>query len=632
MLAHSRRPLVPLLLVAAIGLAASSCSRGRISGGSAVGTGPTGGTAGAGVAGVGGVAGATGGTGGTPTSDKPAVAFSCDVTATPASTPLVRLSQAQYTNTIHDIVKLALKGTDQDAMNLLKSSSVSAALADYPPETRATTPTDRFGTYLRLNQDVQDAHIKATYEVAVAVGAMLTAPYNMNRVFGSCATDMIASNDADCITSFLTTFGARALRRPLTPDEVTFYRGFYGSSDVVDPAAFADLIAGFLTAPQFLYLVEHGDQPVAGKANVYTLSAYELASRLSYQFTQSMPDDALTAAAADGSLLTDPTVYAAQLDRLLADPRAQAALDEFFFDYFKLFQNDIHNLVGLDARNGDARFKAFAGANLPSGTLGTDMQNDAIDMANYFTFTTPGSFSDLLTTNLSFAKTAELASIYQVARWDGTSLPPQFPDGLRPGFLTRAAFLTSGMVTTRPIMKGVFIRKYVLCDQIPDPPMNASNTPIDTTTKDTRQAVEAITEQAGTSCIACHKPLINPLGFATENFDALGRVRTVEPLFDAMGNVTASIPVDTSTVPAVSGGDATPARNAADLVHLVDASAKAHACFARNYFRFTFRRLEDVAQDGCSLERIRLNLMSGNLKDAFRDVALTDEFKSRNFQ
>jgi hypothetical protein len=584
----------------------------------------------------GGSVGGGGSAGGTATNDKPAasvgVAFSCDVTASPASVPLVRLSQTQYTNTIHDIVKFALKGSEPDTMALLKSSAVSAAMADYPPETRATTPSDRFGTYLRMNQDVQDAHIKATYEVAVAVGAGLTAPYNMNKVFGSCATDMIASNDASCIASFLTTFGARALRRPLTPDEVTFYRGFYGTSDVVDPAAFADLIAGFLTAPQFLYLVEHGVEPVAGKANVYTLSAYELASRLSYQFTQSMPDDALTAAAADGSLLANPAVYTAELDRLLADPRAETTLDEFFFDYFKLFQNDIHNLVGLDARNGDAMFKAFAGANLPSNALGTAMQNDAIDMANYFTFTAPGSFSDLLTTNLSFAKTAALASIYDVPVWDGASTPPQFPDGLRPGFLTRAAFLTSGMVTTRPIMKGVFIRKYVLCDQLPDPPMNASNTPIDTTTKNTRQAVEAITEQAGTSCIACHKSFINPLGFATENFDALGRVRTVERLFDAMGNVTANIPVDTSTMPQVSSGDMTTTNNAADVVGLINSSAKAHACFARNYFRFTFRRLEDIAQDGCSLERIRQNMTNGNLKDAFRDIALTDEFKSRNFQ
>ena len=601
-----------LVLALALGLTATGCALGKITGGGGGGGGPP-------------VMGAT---------KPPATAgnaFSCDMTIAPTSTPLVRLSQVQYQNTIHDIVKFAMKGNEGFTMGTLNASEVATAMADYPPETRPTTPNDRFGTYLRMAQDVQDSHVKATYEVAVALGAQLTKAMNISQVFGSCAFQA-TKPDAACINNFITSFGARALRRPLTPDEVTFYRGFYGTSDVPDPAAFADVIAGFLTAPQFLYLVEHGDQPVAGKTNVYTLSAYELASRLSYQFTQSMPDDALYAAAADGSLITDPNVYTAQLDRLLADPRAQTALDEFFFDYFKLFQNDIHNLPGLNARDNDVRFKAFAGANLPCATLGTDRQNDIIDMANYFTFTQPGSFSDLLTTDLSFAKTKELATIYGVPAWNGMSTPPKFPAGLRPGFLTRAAFLSTGMVTTRPIMKGVFIRKFVMCDQIPDPPMNASNTPIDTTTNDTRQAVEAITEQDGTSCVTCHKPLINPLGFATENFDALGRVRTNESLYDAMGNVTAQIPVDTSTMPQVTVGDMTMTNNAADVVKLLNASAKAHACFARNYFRFTFRRLEDTATDGCSLERMRQNIMSGNLRDAFRDVALTDEFKSRNFQ
>ena len=126
--------------------------------------------------------------------------------------------------------------------------------------------------------------------------------------------------------------------------------------------------------------------------------------------------------------------------------------------------------------------------------------------------------------------------------------------------LTRAAFLSSGMVTTRPIMKGVYIRKYVLCDEIPDPPANASNTPIDTSTKSSRQAVEGITEQAGTSCSVCHKVMINPLGFSTENFDALGRVRKDQPLFDATGKITVQTgPAVAISRPVASASDAVPA-------------------------------------------------------------------------
>ena len=88
--------------------------------------------------------------------------------------------------------------------------------------------------------------------------------------------------------------------------------------------------------------------------------------------------------------------------------------------------------------------------------------------------------------------------------WDGASEPPGFPQGQRPGFLTRAAFLSTGLVTTRPILKGVHIREAVLCDHIPPPPDNAANTPVDTTNKTTRQAVEPITEQDGTGCKSCH--------------------------------------------------------------------------------------------------------------------------------
>jgi hypothetical protein len=614
-------PPAQRIAAAVIALALAAGCAGKIGSSGAEGTGNS--------SGNGNVGGVTAGS----SSTGEVVAFTCSTTAEPGAVALPRLSQAQYNNTLHDIIKVALKGSESDTMAVLASTDVTTALSSYPPEERATTPKDKFGTYLRMNQEVQDGHIRATYGVAIAVGAQLTGTkQRLGTVVGSCATDTDTSNDAACITNFITSFGARALRRPLSSDEVTFYRGFYGSSNAIDPAAFADVIGGLLTAPQFLYVVEHGDGQVSGKANTYALTAYEVAARLSYQFLQTMPDDALLATAADGSLLSKPEVYTAQLDRLMADPRAQAALQEFFFDYFKLFKSEVHNLVALDARNSNATYKTFAGANLPSPGLGTAMQNEAVDMASYFTFGSSGSFSDLLTTDLAFPKTAELASIYGVAAWSGSGAPPSLPAGARPGFLTRAAFLTTGMVTTRPIMKGVYIRKFVLCDDIGDPPMNAANTPIDTSNQNTRQAVESITEQGGTSCALCHAPYLNPLGFATENFDALGRLRTQEPLFDANGNVKTQIPIDTSTHPQVLLGDDQATATAGDMINLVNQSGKAHACFARNYFRFTFRRLEDPSADGCALEQLRQDIMGGTLQGTFRGIALTDTFKTRNFQ
>ena len=90
-----------------------------------------------------------------------------------------------------------------------------------------------------------------------------------------------------------------------------------------------------LNAPEMVYLVEHGETEVTEQPGSYALSAYELASRLSYQLWQTLPDEALLAAADDGSLL-DPDVYAGQVDRMLGDLRARVTLDEFFADWIKV--------------------------------------------------------------------------------------------------------------------------------------------------------------------------------------------------------------------------------------------------------------------------------------------------------
>src|SRR5690606_35953360 len=159
----------------------------------------------------------------------------------------------------------------------------------------------------------------ATYKMALYLGTQLTTPARLAMVVGACATDNDAGNDANCITSFIKTFGERALRRSLSDDDVVFYRGFYAPGDApqntIDALGFADVIAGFLMAPQLFYSVEHGEEPSAQHPDVFELSAYELASRLSYHFTQSMPDEQLLAAAANGSLISDENVYASEVSR-----------------------------------------------------------------------------------------------------------------------------------------------------------------------------------------------------------------------------------------------------------------------------------------------------------------------------
>jgi len=583
------------------------------------------GTMGAGGAtGTGSMTGTPAGTAGTggPTSLPPT--FACDTSARPPESALRRLTMTQYRNTIADLVAWASGGATSGKTIMAELAMPLAAL---PADRREAVPQDLHGSYRRLDQSLQQTHVDATYDVAVAVGAALTTTARLGTVVGACATDTNTSNDAACLDAFVKKFGARALRRPLTADEVTFYTGAYGASTAASAASYADLIGIFLTAPELLYFVEHGGTAVSAEANVYDVSPFELASRLSYQLWQTAPDDALLAAAADGSLMNAPT-YSAQVARLMGDARVRPAIDEFFADWLK-----VEDLPALDAKNQDAVFKTFAGGDLPNTSLRQAMIDDVIGLADFATWTKPSGVTELLTNELSFAKDTRLASLYGVAAWDGTSAPPALPAGQRPGLLTRGLFLSTGSANTRPIMKGVFIRQNILCTDIPPPPPGANATPpVLGPNMTTRESVEALTEMAGTTCAGCHATLINPLGFATEGFDALGRVRTMQRLFDASGKETGAKPVDTAAVPQVRAGDATPVSTPAELMTLIGASGQVEACLARNFFRFTYGRWEDLAADGCALEDGRRALANGGkLTDLFTATLMSPQFRRRTF-
>jgi hypothetical protein len=552
------------------------------------------------------------------------IAFACDANAPPPPAALRRLTMVQYRNTIADLVAWSLGSASAGASVMTGLASPLDAL---PDDRREVVPQDLHGSYRRLDQTLQQTTVDTTFDLATSVGAALTTSARLGTVVGSCATDSSTSNDATCLDSFIRKFGARALRRPLTSEEVDFYKTAYGSSTTASAGAYADLIGVFLTAPEFLYFVEHGDKAVAGQSGVYELSAYELASRLSYQLWDTAPDDALLTAAADGSLLSDDT-YRSQAARMLADPRARATLSAFFADWTKA-----DDLPALDAKNADPVFKSFAGADLPGASLRQAMIDDVVGLLDYYTWTEPSGIAALFSTNRSFARDAGLAKIYGVPAWDGTSAPPEFPDGQRPGLLTRALFLTSGSANTRPIMKGVFIRKTILCDEIPPPPPGANAKPPELQPgMTTRESVEALTEVEGTVCVGCHGTAINPLGFATEDFDALGRFRSVQTLYDASGAETGTRELDLAGRPQVVYGDPATISSPGELMSLIAASGKVEACLSRNFFRFTFARWEDPATDGCALEEGRKALESGGeVTDLAAAMVTSTQFRRRAF-
>jgi hypothetical protein len=255
-------------------------------------------------------------------------------------------------------------------------------------------------------------------------------------------------------------------------------------------------------------------------------------------------------------------------------------------------------------------------------------------MLDYYTWTSPAGMAALLSSDLSFARDARLAKLYGASAWSGTGAPPMLPAGQRPGLLTRALFLSTGTANTRPIMKGVFVRTNILCDTIPPPPPGANAKPPELgPNMTTRESVEALTEMPGTICASCHGPAINPLGFATEGFDSLGRFRTAQRLFDASGTETGTKAVNTMTVPQVNYGDTASISTPAELMSLMLTSGKVEACLARNFFRYTYGRWEDTTTDGCALEDARKALANGgNVADLAAAAVKTAQFKRRTFQ
>jgi hypothetical protein len=386
-----------------------------------------------------------------------------------------------------------------------------------------------------------------------------------------------------------------------------------------------------MSSPWFLYLIEEGQGTTTGAP--IALTAHELAARLSFHFWQTIPDDELRAAADSGALLGDAE-YQKQLARLASDPRATKALAEFFGDWLEPTY-----LGALDVNKGNPAFDAFRGSFDPTPALRGHMTDEMNRMARYYAFDTDATFTDFFRSKRSFAENDDVATLYGVATWKGGD-PPAFSEPSREGLLARAALTSTGQVTTRPIIKGVFARKAILCDTIGQPPPDAMKVAMSLPDVGitSRAMAEAISE-ARADCAGCHKTIINPLGFPTESFDGLGRFRTTEAVYDPSGKLLANAPVDTSSTPNVKN-DGSPedksrtVKNVSELNQALLDSEKPQACFARRYFRFTFGREEDPNhKDDCVLAAMHDALLHGKtMKSVLADVASRPEFKMRTVQ
>ncbi len=563
------------------------------------------------------------GIGGPPPPPAPGPSFSCSTDAVPLGTPLRRLSRRQYENTLQDLLTNALGASEAQKV----MTALSGPLKGLPEDRMPSLGHGAEGpSYRRIDQQVLDAHVEAAYDLSLEVGKALSEPARLGKLLGACGVDNNKDNDADCLRSFVKSFGSRALRTDLPDEDVAFYQNTArNEGGPVSGSNFANVVAGLLLSPRFLYHVEGEGSQVAERDDIYSLTAAELAGRLSYHFWDTLPDEELWNAALDGSLMKSE-VFTTQLDRIVSDPRSRATLQNFYREWL-----DLEDIPQLDVNKDQARFKAFAKDNLPSANLHEAMAQELVDLTDHLTWTAVSNANTLLTTNASFTRSAELSKLYSGPQWDGGDSPPSFSSGERPGILSRAGRLVNASGATRPIMRGVFVRRNILCDELVEPPPGAvENLPMLDPNLSGRQVVEELTEKTP-ACAGCHKALLNPIGYVLEGFDGLGRKRTQETVFDSGGNVLATHSIDDVAVAYVADDDEREVQGAEGLAQAIVDSGKLSACLARQYFRFAMARREDPDRDGCMLERIRRGFAGESLQAGLRAVATDASFWRRSF-
>lgn len=548
--------------------------------------------------------------------------FRCDPTRTAVDLPLRRLSKVQFQNTL----RLAL----QQLAPTAASAALTAAapkLALYPDDVEVAPNSFGAHGFTRSDQQLSQQQADALFAVARAVAESLASTSERRTaIFGPCASDGNAANDVVCARALIDRVGPRLLRGTLTVEQAALIASAADAArgDGGEAVVFADVLTALLAQPAFTFLVEgRGDGPSDPGAR---LTGVALASRLSFHLTNEPPDDALWAAATSGALDTEAG-YEAQVDRLLADPRAQSVRDEFFDQWLWVSRGavDLTDQLTVPAY----RAVAMEGPS-PTHDPRPGIVEDLLGAARH-AFDTGGGTRALLTDTAVYARDPQVAALYGAQPWDGSSTAPAPGGSRRAGLITRIGFTANGRFETNPIKKGVRLRTAVLCDVLSAPPPGAANSTLMTTdVLSSRQKVEGLTEVSGSVCLGCHRTLINPLGYLTEDFDPLGRERTRETAYDDQGKALKSFEVKTAASPHV-GGQESVAADAKELTERIAASGRFEACLSAQLFRFTAQKAEeDPVADGCRLAELETLARQGkSFKDVFKASVMSQGFRHR---
>lgn len=521
-----------------------------------------------------------------------------DAAPVTVAVPLRRLTRAELHHTVHDLLGDALPA-DLDVRELL------------PPD-------DEHGGFAS-NSTVPLTEL-AVEQIERAAETLARAAADRRARLHACLDE--PAPPAECLHAWVDGLAPRAFRRPPTAEELTLLHELATSEpspsgvdeDPVD-AAIVRTLSAILQAPDFLYRAEIGgptDDPT-----VLRLTDHEIATRLSYLVWSSLPDAALTAEAAAGRL-HDPAVRAAQLDRMLDDPRARRGLAEFHVQWLEL-----RELPTLEKdRN---LFPTFDPALLPL------LQAELETFVDFALRHDDGRFATLLTSRTTFVPLA-------LALWYGddatpatlpTARTPVLPEGFaavalhperRAGILTLLPVMATHAKagTSDPVGRGALVRRRLLCDP-PAPPPPDVPMPPSAPAPGSSQRDQLRRHAEDPACAGCHA-LIDPVGLLLEPYDAMGSFRTADVVgnpIDARGELPRSD---------VSGELTGPVA----LAEALAGSEQARRCYATEWLRHALGRPE-TADDAATLTALhdRFLASDGHVPTLLHALVTSDAFVHR---
>lgn len=570
-------------------------------------------------------------------------------------TKTLRLTRQQYINTLTAL----LTGVGVTALTSAQVSSIlsMASLSALTPETynriyitysrmsADTVPQNEFNTYVIIAEQIANA--LANEANWSSVGDRFIKAYA-----GASACSDFSSDT--CKNAFINNFGLKALRRPITIPERDQLRtmvldGNVPISNYYDYYSF--LIARILLHPNFLYRLKDDGQIKNG--NLSEISQYDLASELSYSLWDNMPDQRLfDLAGQTGQQLISN--LESEVDRMISDIKAKPVFWNFYREWLLIdilrpkseadVTADFRNLLNIDYdKYGNLNLSGKSG--LGDGSTAdviNGLNADAIATEEFFDFYTrrnnSGTLNDLFSSKRHFVQDSRLAKIYGLENtqvWNGNDSQIQEfePSQHRDGFLNRVVSLSASTTGVRNIMRGVRIKRHVLCDTI-SLQNQGEGAVLPKANYSEKELTKQVTEVPGTACVGCHKPTINPFGFSFYNMDMFGRLRKEEIVF----KTTYSIDGNVSQIPLVYNADSAqvveidqlnpsvPVANGAELSVALGKTEKVKLCASRQYYHYVQSRFSSDL-NACEIQTMYDTIRNKPIREAFKAIYLHPNFR-----